>query len=126
MRVPRLAHVCAALTCVATFATAVATSRASDWHRPAMLALLLLFALVADRFEIRTRSGSYVAGSMPVFVLVAVLFGPAPAAALGATVALAQRGKAWKVRLADLAILSSFPLVTGLAARAAEVTDPVA
>ena len=50
-----------------------------------MLALLLaLFALIADRFEIRTPSGLYVAGSMPVFVLVAVLFGPAPAAALGA------------------------------------------
>src|SRR3954454_20037831 len=126
MRVPRLAHVCAALTCVATFATAVATSRASDWHRPAMLALLLLFALVADRFEIRTRSGAYVAGSMPVFVLVAVLYGPAPAAALGAVVALAQSGKGWDLKLGDLPVLSTFPLVAGLAAHAGAVSDPLA
>jgi putative nucleotidyltransferase with HDIG domain len=124
MRALRLAHVWALVTCVATLATAVFTSRAGDWHRPGTLALLLLFALVADRFEIRTRSGSYVAGSMPVFVLVAVLFGPAPAAALGATVALAQRRKAFELMLGDLAVLATFPLVTGLAARLLSVSDP--
>jgi putative nucleotidyltransferase with HDIG domain len=124
MRRPRFAHVWALVTCVATLAIAVATSRAGDWHPPGTLALLLLFALVADRFEIRTRSGSYVAGSMPVFVLVAVLFGPAPAAALGAIVAIAQRRKALELMLGDVAVLATFPLVTGLAARALSVSDP--
>ena len=124
MRAPRLAHVWALLTCVATLAIAVATSRAGDWHRPATLGLLLLVALVADRFEIRTRSGSYVVGSMPVFVLVAVLFGPAPAAALGATVALAQPRKAFDLMLGDAAVLATFPLVTGIAARALRVSNP--
>src|SRR5919107_2076684 len=127
MRALRPAHVWALLTCAATLAIAVVTSRADDWHRPGTLGLLLHFAVVADRFEIRTRSGSYVVGSMPVFVLVAVLFGAAPAAALGATVALvalAQRRKAFELMLGDLAVLSTFPLVTGLAAQALSVSDP--
>ncbi len=55
---------------------------------------------------------------MPVFVLVAVLFGPAPAAALGAIVALVQVRKAWEVRIGDVATLAGFALVTGLVARA--------
>jgi putative nucleotidyltransferase with HDIG domain len=124
MRVLRPAPICAVLFSIATAAGAVAASRAADWRPPELLALLVLFALLADRFEIRTRSGAYVAGSMPVFVLVALLFGPAPAAALGAVVALAQLRKAWDVKLGDLAVLSAFPLVTGVAARAIDVGDP--
>jgi putative nucleotidyltransferase with HDIG domain len=125
MRNLRPAPICAFLFSVATAITAVLVSRTDDWDKPAMLALLVLFALVADRFEIRTRSGIYVAGSMPVFVLVAVLWGPAPAAALGATVALVQLKKAWDVRIGDVATLAGFALVTGLAARAGHVQNPV-
>ena len=125
MRILRPAPICAFLFSIATGVVALLASRTDDWDRPAMLALLVLFALVADRFEIRTRSGIYVAGSMPVFVLVAVLWGPAPAAALGATVALVQLGKAWDVRIGDVATLAGFALVTGLAARLGHVQDPV-
>lgn len=125
MRNLRPAPICAFLFSVVTGVVAVLASRAADWEPPAMLALLVLFALVADRFEIRTRSGIYVAGSMPVFVLVAVLWGPAPAAALGATVALVQLKKAWDVKIGDVATLAGFALVTGLAARAGHVQDPV-
>jgi putative nucleotidyltransferase with HDIG domain len=123
MRPLRPAPVSAAVLSIATGAAAVALSRSSDWRPAGVFALLLAFALLADRFEIRTRSGAYVAGSMPVFVLGAVLFGPAPGAALGAAVALAQHRKPWRFKLGDLAALSTFPLVVGLAARAAEVHD---
>src|SRR4029079_1740491 len=114
MRIMRPAPICAFLFSIATGVVAVLASRTDDWDKPAMLALLVLFALVADRFEIRTRSGIYVAGSMPVFVLVAVLWGPAPAAALGATVALVQLGKAWDVRIGDLAPTAGVRLVRGV------------
>jgi len=126
MRSPRPAFLFAASLTAASGAVAVVQSRAGDWTPRAMLALLVVFALVADRFEIRTRSGAHVAGSMPVFVLVAVLYGPAPAAALGAVVALAQSGKGWDLKLGDLAVLSTFPLVAGLAAHAGAVSDPLA
>jgi putative nucleotidyltransferase with HDIG domain len=120
------APLCALVLTAATAVTAAAVSRAGDWRPSGMLAILLMFALLADRFEIRTRSGAYVAGSMPVFVLGAVLFGPAPGAALGAAAALAQYSKPWRFKLGDLAALSTFPLVAGLAARAGEVHDPLA
>jgi putative nucleotidyltransferase with HDIG domain len=125
MRILRPAFICALLVSAATAVVAIASSRADDWSRPAMLALLLAFALVADRFEIRTPSGLYVAGSMPVFVLVAVLWGPAPAAALGLTVALAQWRKPWNLKIGDVAVLSCFPLLTGLAAGLARVPHPI-
>src|SRR6478736_193620 len=74
MRNLRPAPICALLFSVATGVIAVVASRAGDWTPPEMLGLLVVFALVADRYEIRTRSGTHVSGSMPVFVLVAVLF----------------------------------------------------
>jgi putative nucleotidyltransferase with HDIG domain len=125
MRNLRPAPICALLFSVAVGVIAVLSSRAGDWTPPEMLALLAVFTLVADRFEVRTRSGVYVSGSMPCFVLVAVLFGPAPAAALGATVALVQVKKGWDVRLGDLATLAGFELVAGLVARAGQVPNPV-
>ena len=125
MRNLRPAPICALLFSVATAVVAVLVSRPGDWTPPEMLGLLVVFALVADRYEIRTRSGTHVSGSMPVFVLVAVLFGPAPAAALGAIVALVQLRKAWEVRIGDVATLAGFALVTGLVARAFQVPDPV-
>jgi putative nucleotidyltransferase with HDIG domain len=125
MRNLRPAPICAFLFSVATAVIAVLASRADDWTPPEMLGVLVLFALIADRYEIRTRSGTHVSGSMPVFVLVAVLFGPAPAAALGAIVALVQLRKAWDVKIGDVATLAGFALVTGLVARAGQVPDPV-
>src|SRR4051812_49830294 len=125
MRPLRPAPVSAVVLSVATGAAAVALSRSSDWRPAGVFALLLAFALLADRFEIRTRSGAYVAGSMPVFVLGAVLFGPAPGAALGAAVALAQHRKPWRFKLRDPAPPSTFPFLAGLAPRAPQIHDPL-
>jgi putative nucleotidyltransferase with HDIG domain len=119
MRATRLAPVFAVLLVVVSAVAAVLTSHAEDWRRPGVLVLLLVFAVAADRFEIQTRSGSYISGSMPTFVLAAGLFGPAPAAAIGATVALVQRRKAWQLVVGDAAVFTTFPLVTGLVANAA-------
>jgi putative nucleotidyltransferase with HDIG domain len=119
MRLARFAQFCAVLLVAFTGATSVATSHASDWQPPAVLALLLVVLLIADRFEIRTPSGLYVTGYMPILILVAVVFGPAPAAAIGAVTAMLQRRKAWNLMLCDLASLSAFPLAAALAARAA-------
>jgi putative nucleotidyltransferase with HDIG domain len=116
MRAARLAPVSAVLLAIAATAAAVASSGADDWRQPGVLALLLVFAVAADRFEIQTRSGSYISGSMPTFVLAAALYGPAPAAAVGAVTAIVQRRKAWQLVAGDAAIFTAFPLVTGLAA----------
>jgi putative nucleotidyltransferase with HDIG domain len=123
----RPAHFCELANCALTGAIAIAASRVADWERIGFVPLLLLagFALIADRFEIRSRTGSYISGTMPVFVLVAVLTGPAPAAAIGATVMLAQRRKRWDYILGDVAVHSTFALAAGLAARAASVPHPV-
>src|ERR1700750_1850144 len=88
----RPAHIVELPNCALTCAIAIAPSTAADWSRIGVVPLLLLagFALIADRFEIRSRTGSYISGTMPVFVLVAVLTGPAPAAAIGAVVMLVQ------------------------------------
>jgi putative nucleotidyltransferase with HDIG domain len=119
MRLARFAQFCALVLVATTAAAAAATSRAGDWQPPAVLALLLVVLLIADRFEIRTPSGLYVTGYMPILILIAVVFGPAPAAALGAATALLQRRKAWDLMLCDVASLATFPLAAALAARAA-------
>jgi putative nucleotidyltransferase with HDIG domain len=125
MRNLRPASICAVVMLAATATIATLSSRATDWEHLGVFAILAAFALVADRFEIQTRSGTYVSGSMPVFVLVAVLAGPAPAAVVGASVGLAERNREWSVRAGNMAVLSTFSLLVGLAARAVAVPDPV-
>jgi putative nucleotidyltransferase with HDIG domain len=119
MRVFRPAPIYALSLLAATIATAVVTSRADDWRLPVVLVLLAVLGVIADRFQIRTPSGVYLAGTMPVFVLAAVLFGPAPAAAIGAAVALTQRRKAFILLIGDVASMATFPLLAALATRAA-------
>jgi len=125
MRNLRPALICALALTTATSAVAALVSRADDWSPAGTLALLVAFGIVADRFEVRTRSGAYVTGTMPVFVLVAVLFGPAPGAVAGATIALVQRRKAWPLKVSDVAVHLAFPLLTGLVFRTAPMADPV-
>jgi putative nucleotidyltransferase with HDIG domain len=122
MRPSRLAPVLAIFLTAALAAVAVLSARAQDWGSPVALALLLAFALVADRFEIRSPSGSTLVGDLPVFVLAAVLFGPAPAAVVGATTALLQRRKAWALLVGDLATFATFPFVAGVFARVGQST----
>src|SRR3954454_15938549 len=112
---PRIAPI-AALACAATAGGfAVLSSRAGDWRQPAILAVLFAFAVVADRFTISTRTGATLACNLPVFVLPAALFGPAPAAAVAVAASLTQPRKSWELVAGDLAVFATFPLVTGLA-----------
>jgi putative nucleotidyltransferase with HDIG domain len=80
--------------------------------------VLFAFAVVADRFEITTRTGSMLVGNMPVFVLAAALFGPAPAVAIAVAASLTQPRKNWHLVVGDLAVFATFPLLTGFAVRA--------
>src|SRR3954471_6880719 len=115
---PRIAPI-AALACAATAGgLAVLSSRAGDWRQPAILAVLFAFAVVADRFTISTRTGATLACTLPVFVLTAALFGPAPAVAIAVAASLTQPRKAWELVVGDLAVFATFPLLTGLAVRA--------
>jgi putative nucleotidyltransferase with HDIG domain len=117
MRVSRLAPLLALLVAVASSAVAVATSRAEDWRSPLVLGLLLVVAVGADRVVIRSRSGLPLVGSLPVFVLAAVLFGPAPAAAIALLVSLIQPRKSFALLAGDLGAYATFPVIVGLAAR---------
>jgi putative nucleotidyltransferase with HDIG domain len=120
MRARSFVPVSALLLLLAAVGVGAASSRATDWRSPSVLLLLLAFAVIADRFEIRLRSGAYAAGWMPVFVLTAVVFGPAPAGAIGATVAMVQRRKQLSLMLIDVAHMTAFPLAAGLFVRTTE------
>ena len=48
---------------------AVVTSRARDWERPLIVVLVGALALIADRYVIRSPTGSIVVATHPVFVL---------------------------------------------------------
>jgi putative nucleotidyltransferase with HDIG domain len=124
MRVPRMAPILALVFALVATGVAVLGSRVHDWRAPAVLGLLLVFAVVADRAEITTRSGGSLAGSLPVFVLAAALFGPAPAVAVGVAAALTQPRKAWQLIVGDIGVFTTFVVLTGLAVRAVGV-DPV-
>jgi putative nucleotidyltransferase with HDIG domain len=119
MRSTRLAPHAALLLALAMCAVASTMSRAADWRSPATLVLLLGFAIAADRVPIETRSGGPLVGSLPVFVLAAVVFGPAPAAALAIAATLVQPRKAWNFLAGDLAVYATFPVLVGWAARLA-------
>src|SRR3954466_10894106 len=121
---PRIAPI-AALACAATAGgLAVLSSRAGDWRQPAILAVLFAFAVVADRFTISTRTGATLACNLPVFVLAAALFGPAPAVAIAVAASLTQPRKDWRLVVGDLAGFAAFPVPTGLAVRAVHAYVP--
>src|SRR4051812_24161594 len=124
MRVSRIAPIVALACAAAAGGVAVLSSHAGDWRRPTILALLLLFALVADRIEITTRTGALLVGNLPAYVLAAALFGPAPAVAMAAVATLTQRRKAWQLVAGDLGVFTTFLVVTGLAVRAASSVVP--
>src|SRR4051794_29876462 len=89
MRVSRIAPFLALALAAAAAVGAVQSSRADDWREPAVVALLFGIAALADRFQITTRSGTVLVGSLPIFVLAAAVLGPAPGVAVAAGAALA-------------------------------------
>ena len=119
MRLTRLAPPLAAALALGACAVATHVSRAHDWREPGVLALLFAFGFGADRVKIRTRTGTALVGNLPVFVLAALLFGPAPAVAIAVATSFVQPRKAWSLVVGDVAIFALFPLLTGLAARPA-------
>src|SRR4051812_26810318 len=121
MRVSRIAPLVALGLPLVAAGAAVPASRAADWRAPAVLVLLWAFAVVADRVEITTRNGASLVGSLPVFVLAASLFGPAPALAVAIGTTLTQPRKAWQLVAGDVGVFATFVVVTGLAARAVGV-----
>src|SRR5688572_11070723 len=68
-----------------------ATSSPSDWSPGGLVVLLFLVGVLGDRFEIESTTSARVVGSLPTFVLAAVLCGPAPAAAVGVATTLVEQ-----------------------------------
>jgi putative nucleotidyltransferase with HDIG domain len=119
VRRSRLVAAAAALSIALAVAVSVLSSRASDWSSPVVLVVLLATAILADRFEMASSTKLRVVGSLPAFVLAAVLLGPAPAVALGIVATVAQRYSRPIYRLTDLSVYAVFPLAVGLLARLA-------
>src|SRR3954451_6710232 len=121
MRVSRIAPLVALGLALVMAGVAVPASRAADWRAPAVLVLLWVFAVAADRVEITTRSGGALVGNLPGFVLVASLFRPAPALAVAFATTLTQPRKAWQLVAGDVGVFSTFAVLTGVAVRAVGV-----
>ena len=126
MRILRPAFICALLVSAATAVVAIAasSSRGLEPARDARAARSP-FALVADRFEIRTRvrhvRRRLDAGVRP-------RRGPAGARRPPPRSASPSRWprwrKPWDLKLGDVAVLSCFPLLTGLAAARGQGAGP--
>jgi putative nucleotidyltransferase with HDIG domain len=124
MRVSRIAPIAALACATAAGMVAVLSSRAQDWREPEVLLVLFVFAFVADRVEITTRTGASLVGSLPVYVLAASVFGPAPAVAMAVVAAVTQPRKAWQLIAGDLGVFATFIVATGLAVRVASAAVP--
>src|SRR3954470_21295350 len=120
MRLSRIAPFFALALAAAAGGGAALASSSPDWRQPGVIVLLFVIAAVADRFQITTRSGVVLVGSLPIFVLTAALFGPAPGVAVAVAASLTQPRKARELVIGDLAVFATFPLLTGLASRAVE------
>jgi putative nucleotidyltransferase with HDIG domain len=119
MRGSRFAPACALLLTAASTALAVATSRAEDWDRPLVFVLVGALALVADRYVIRSPTGTIVVATHPVFVLGMVTLGPLPLLIIGELVILTNRPSK-RVRLyGNASYYAAFLVVGALLGRVA-------
>jgi putative nucleotidyltransferase with HDIG domain len=99
---------------------ALVTHRPEDWQPPLLVVLLVAMAVVGDLYEVESTSRVRVVGSLPAFVLAAVLLGPAPAAAVGvgATVVDQVRSRPTLRRaLANIGVYAVFPMLTAVLVR---------
>jgi putative nucleotidyltransferase with HDIG domain len=112
MRGSRLAPYFAILVTLATTVVAAMTSRADDWDRPLIAILVGALALLADRYVIRSPTGSIVVATHPVFVLGMVTLGPLPMLVIGQLVIVTNRAST-KGRLAGNAAVYAVFLVAG-------------
>ena len=119
MRGSRYAPGCALLVLAAAIAVAVATSRDDDWNQPLILVLVAGLALIADRYEVTTPTGSIVVATHPAFVLGMVFLGPAPMLVIGALVTVTAGAKTKARVVGNVAIYAAFLTVGALLARVA-------
>jgi putative nucleotidyltransferase with HDIG domain len=117
MRASRFAPWFALLVTAATLVVAVLTSRAEDWDKPLIIVLVGALALVADRYVIRSPTGTIVVATHPVFVLGMMTLGPAPMFAIGQAVILANRPTTKRVLVGNAAVYAVFLVVGSLLAR---------
>jgi hypothetical protein len=117
MRGSRLAPVCAVLLLVAATIVAAMISRADDWHRPLVIVLVGALALIADRYGIRSPTGTIVVATHPVFVLGMVTLGPLPLLIIGQLVIFTNRPKTKSVLVGNAAVYAVFLVVGSLLAR---------
>jgi putative nucleotidyltransferase with HDIG domain len=95
-------------------------SRAEEWQPLALLLLLLVLALVAERFDFSIR-GQHLSASFIALMLTMALLGPAPAVAFGLaamTLNSAVRRLSPALWLNNLSAYAVFPLAGGLMVRA--------
>jgi putative nucleotidyltransferase with HDIG domain len=119
MRASRLAPICALLVVVAAVGVAAATSRDEDWARPFLVILIAAVALIADRYELYTPTGSMVVATHPVFVLGMVVLDPLPLLVIGALVVLSNRASTKARDAGNLANYAVFLTAGALLARVA-------
>jgi putative nucleotidyltransferase with HDIG domain len=117
MRGSRFAPTCALLATAAATAVALITSRAADWDKPVVIALVGAMALIADRYVIRSPTGTIVVATHPVFVLGMVVLGPAPMLLIGQAVIFANRPKKAQVLVGNAAVYAVFLVAGSLLAR---------
>src|SRR5689334_15544248 len=96
-----------------SIAVAFAATDGDDWNLP-LAAVLLAFAVFTERFRFAHGTKTEVVGSLPAFVLAAVLIGPAPAVVIALIATLLTKHSDRTTLAADLATYSIFPLGTAL------------
>ena len=117
MRGSRFAPTCALLATVAAAAVALLTSRSGDWDKPVVFVLVGAMALIADRYVIRSPTGTIVVATHPVFVLGMVALGPVPMLLIGQAVVFANRPKKVQVLVGNAAVYAVFLVAGSLLAR---------
>ncbi len=103
-----------------TVGLAVLLARPEEWRSTSLVALLIVLALLGERFSVEV-SGEQQSASTVVVILAVGLLGPAPAAACGVAamiVASATRRLAPAQWLNNLATLAAVPFAAGIAVRA--------
>jgi putative nucleotidyltransferase with HDIG domain len=117
MRASRLAPLAAIVATVAATVVAILTSRAQDWDRPLIIVLVGGLALIADRYVIRSPTGTIVVATHPVFVLGMMTLGPLPMLLIGQAVIFANRPTTKRVLVGNAAVYAVFLVVGSLLAR---------
>lgn len=104
------------LLLAAVAAAAVLLGSRGEWHPAALVVILLLLALVGERFTVEMRDGALTASTVAIVMAMALL-GPTPAAACGvAAMALnaVKRKRPPAVWLNNIASFAAVPFVGGL------------